>query len=69
MNGYQRMECGRCGETFVCRPGELSPMAWLRDHFTSDHGGLPRSRVLARHAPDRRHDAFVASIHLWQRRN
>lgn len=57
MNGYQRMECGRCGETFVCRPGELSPMAWLRDHFASEHGGLPRPRVLtpsSGHVPDRR---------------
>lgn len=48
----QRVECARCGAVYLClpdRPG--GPIHWLREHFATDHGGVPLPRLLQANEP------------------
>lgn len=42
----QRVECARCGAMYLCLPGRQGgPIRWLREHFATDHGGVPLPRL------------------------
>ncbi len=45
-NQEQRVECARCGAMYLCLPGRSGgPIRWLREHFATDHGGVPLPRL------------------------
>lgn len=46
-NQEQRVECARCGAMYLCLPDRSGgPIRWLREHFATDHGGVPLPRLL-----------------------